>query len=126
MQSTKYAKKCLYTSLKLIISTLARTVKKKACHRAVAGFEGREREIKILFLVTNAFLLYAWIRELWQEGKKPRKKPGDFIPGEKADDNSNAAEQFPEALNDSDKVIWRLDTVLVLLLIIGYVVLSRF
>lgn len=77
-------------------------------------------------MVTSVLLLYLWFLELWQERKKPGKKLKYFIPGEEANYNSNTAKQLPEALNNLDKVIWRLDTVLVLLMIIGCVVLSRF
>lgn len=47
------------------------------------------------------------------------------LPGKKADDHGEAAKQFPESFYEKQEdLLWRIDAVLILLMLLGAIILS--
>ena len=48
------------------------------------------------------------------------------LPGKNADDHGEATKQFPESFYEKQEdLLWRIDTVLILLMLLGAIILSE-
>lgn len=82
--------------------------------------------MRFLFWITALLVTGKWMKELWQERKKPREEAKNPLPGKNADDHGESAKQFPESFYEKQEDLsWRIDTVLMLLMLLGAIILSE-
>lgn len=81
--------------------------------------------VRFLFLITAIQITGNWLLDLCDKRHKPGEKTGDQLTGNEPNNDSQTTKQLPKSLYKAEtKILWRIDMGLVLLMLLGWAILS--